>query len=119
MQRVEVEAPRHLARVWLADPSRAPLAALCAAARAAGCPASPALLSRFALSEAGEKGLVERAARALTSTPGVVAVEVEVEGEAGLARAWCRAGTTPDVLASVLSRASVPARALRDGSLLR
>lgn len=88
--RVELEETRPVARLWLSGAP--PLADLCAAAKSAGHPAVPALLARLSFGDAGEKHRVQRLGAALARVPGVVFVEMESEGEDGVARVWHRPG---------------------------
>ena len=112
VSRAEVD-PRGLARVWLRDRAAAPVAELCRAAKASGSVAVPALLTRIAFGEAGEKGLVERAGAQLRGTAGVVDCEVEVDGESAVARVWHRPGTAPEAFLQALSRQNVSASVVR------
>lgn len=100
VMRVEVEEVRPLVRVWVS--AAPPVAGLCAAARAEGHTAVPAPLARVSFGDAGEKYRVQKVGAALARVPGVVFLEVESEGEDGVARVWHRPGVTRAALEQAL-----------------
>lgn len=107
--RVTAEPRWPIARVWVQPGTVPDVGALCAAAREAGQPAAPALLARARFGDAGEKGRVQSAGRALASIPGVVSLEIEVESEEALARVWHRPAAGAVDIVGALATAGVNA----------